>query len=230
PADAASKAPSIGSGSYGRLASGTAVRPRDLRQQPSIGRPRKSTPLIVRNPAAYAAAKAASGRAIAGKTVTRMRAASPLVAQGTIEEQLTVFPGIDQAQGVTALGMDQRFEPPDTQIAVGPDTVVETVNTNMSVWSKSGTLLEIVDLNLFYAPPPGFSVTDARILYDPQSNRFIESALALDAADDSIVELAVSQSSDPTAPWTRWQVKRTTHVVMDQPKVGTSDDKVTLSW
>src|SRR5438132_4864785 len=87
-AGAARKAPSIGAGSYGRLASGTAVRPRDLRQQPSIGRPGRSTPLIVRNPAAYPA-KAATGRAIAGKTKARMRAASPLAAQGTVEEQLT---------------------------------------------------------------------------------------------------------------------------------------------
>jgi len=227
---AAATSPSITAGSYGYLAPGTAVNLRDLRGPRSTLGLQQSPPLIVKNPTAYAAAKATSGRAPGLKAPLGMLAAVPAVSQGTVEEQLTVFLGMDVVQGFTALGSDQNVEPPDAQLAVGPSSVVETVNANMSVWSKSGTRLQITDLNTFYGVPAGYSVTDSRVLYDTQSNRFIESAVAIDSVADSILEVAVSQSSDPTSSWTRWQVKSTTKVLMDQPKVGTSDDKVTLSW
>ena len=229
-AGAAMKSPSIQPGSYGRLTPGMALKLSDLRPRPATAGPRPSPPLIVKNPVAYAAAKAASGRTAAAKAPLGMHATIPLVSQGTVEEQLTVFPGMDLVQGFNAFGTDQSREPPDTQIAVGPDTVVETVNSNMSVWSKSGTRLQAVDLNLFYSPAAGYSVTDSRILYDTQSNRFILSSVANNPPAGSILELAVSQSSDPTSSWTRWQVKTAAQVLIDQPSVGTSDDKVTIAW
>jgi hypothetical protein len=229
-ASAGTQSSAIKPGSYSRLAAGTTVNLQQLRGQLSAVGLRQSPPVIVKNPAGYAAVKAAGGRAGGAKTPKEMRAAVPAVSQGTVEEQLTVFLGMDLVQAFTALGPDQNIEPPDTHLAVGPTSIVETVNANMSAWSKSGTRLQVTDLNTFYAVPSGYSITDPRVLYDTASNRFIQSAVALDSLADSILELAVSQSSDPTAPWTRWQVKSTAKVLIDQPKVGTSDDKVTLSW
>ena len=233
-ASAALIAPSTKAGSYGRLGPGTTVRIRDLRRRASTIGPRRPAPLVVRNPAAYAAAKATTGRTPT-PTLPRARGremgfAVPLVSQGADEEQLTVFPGMDLTQGTNALGPDQSREPPDTQIAAGPTSLVATVNSTMSVWSKSGSRLQVADLNAFYAVPSGYTASDSRILFDGQSNRFIMSSVALDAYADSVLELAVSQTSDPTGSWTRWQIKTTLRQFIDQPMLGTSDDKVTLAW
>ena len=138
------------------------------------------------------------------------RSQSPAALTGPIEEQLTTFPGIDLTQGKAALGLDQNVEPPDTQIAAGPDSVVEMVNDSLTVWSKSGTRQLIADLNVFYGVPSGFSVTDPRLLYDTLSGRFIATAFALDMNLDSRVYLAVSATSNPNGNWSRWTITSTT--------------------
>lgn len=153
-----------------------------------------------------------------------------LTTQGTVEELLTVFPGIDLATAQSALGPGQNAEPPDTQIAAGPDKLVEMVNNNMTTWSKSGTRLSLTDLKTFWSVPTGFSVTDPRVLFDAGSGRFIAVIFAMDNAFDSKIYLAVSQTSDPDGLWSRWVLKSTTRVITDQPKVGVSDDKVAVSW
>src|SRR2546425_7170008 len=161
-------------GAYSRLAPGTRIDLHHLPAQAPAAHPHPSNPLVVKSPAAYAAAKSRTGAAAAVKGPSGVLTPGLAGLQGTVEEKLTVFPGMDLVQGSTALGADQNTEPPDTQIAVGPSVVVETVNSNMSVWSKSGVRQSIpVDLNFFYAVPAGFGVTDARILYDAQSQRFI---------------------------------------------------------
>jgi hypothetical protein len=141
-----------------------------------------------------------------------------------------VFPGIDVATGSSALGMDQNIEPPDTQIAAGPTSLAEMVNDNLSVWSKAGARLALVDLNTFYNVPSGFSISDPRVVYDASSGRFLASAFALNTSDDSNLYLAVSNTSDPTGTWFHWLVRNTLGTVTDQPKIGYSDDKITISW
>src|SRR5438034_1978424 len=218
-------------GHYGRVAPGHTV---DLRQLPSAAPtptlPRKRgrellspTPMLSRKPGRKISAATPTlprkrGREILGPTL------SSSGGQGTTELQLQGFPGIDRAQSAT-LGSDQPVEPPDTQIAVGPTTVVEMVNSNISTWSKAGVRQTLADLNAFYAVPAGYSLVEPRLLYDLQSGRFFATATAADSAFNSIVYVAVSQSSDPTA-WTVWTVKGTSRVATDRPTVGTSDDKL----
>ena len=126
---------------------------------------------------------------------------------------------------------DQNIEPPDTQVAAGPTSVVEMVNANMSIWSKSGAqLVPLVDLNAFYGIPGGYGISDPRVVYDASTSRFLASAFALNANNDSNVYLAVSNASDPTGTWFHWLVRNTAATITDQPKVGYSDDKVTMSW
>src|SRR2546428_113421 len=148
--------------------------------------------------------------------------------QGTTELQLQGFPGIDRAQSAT-LGSDQPVEPPDTQIAVGPTAVVEMVNSNISTWSKAGVRQTFADLNAFYAVPAGYSLVEPRLLYDLQSGRFFATATAADSAFNSIVYVAVSQDSNPTA-WTVWLVKGTSRVITDRPPPGTTAAKPTPPW
>jgi len=205
-------------GHYQRLEAGRLVDIRQLGQRSASAPTAVPAHRVLRHAKSYPALKTPA-----------IRAAQPLVLQGSVEEQLTVFPGIDLATGKAALP-NQNTEPPDTQIAAGPDQVVELVNSNMTTWTKTGTRLTITDLNAFYAVSPGFSITDPRVLYDAPSGRFIATAFALDASLDSRVYLAVSQTSDPGGVWTWWQIRSTIKTVTDQPKVGVSDDKVTVSW
>ncbi|TMD67746.1 MAG: hypothetical protein E6I84_03125, partial [Chloroflexi bacterium] len=210
--------PSLARAQYGRLdrAHAGAVNIRQLAQQPRTAHPRIAAPAILRHPKAASSAPAPL--------------ALPSPPQGTTEEQLTVFQGMDVA---TASGTfsDQNIEPPDTQVAAGPTSVVEMVNANMSIWSKSGAqLAPLVDLNAFYGIPGGYGISDPRVVYDASSSRFLASAFALNANNDSNVYLAVSNTSDPTGTWFHWLVRNTAATITDQPKVGYSDDKVTMSW
>jgi hypothetical protein len=216
-------------GHYGRAASGHTVDLRQLHSDGALRHPRRPAPPLVRRQKSAALIPAPT------PTLPRQRERellSPVLStsggQGTTELQLQGFPGIDRAQSAT-LGSDQPVEPPDTQIAVGPTTVVEMVNSNISTWSKAGVRQSLADLNAFYAVPAGYSLVEPRLLYDLQSGRFFATATAADSAFNSIVYIAVSQGSDPTA-WTVWTVKGTSRVATDRPTVGTSDDKLTISW
>jgi len=237
PAGAASgpKAPPFAAGGYRQLPAPELVNVRKLKGSAPGGHPAIVRPKLVKNHAA-APAKAPSmpspGAARAPQPATPLTGTT----QGTILEQLTVFPAMDITTGVTLFGQSNNMEPPDTQIAAGPDVLVEMVNANMTVWSKAGTRLGTgVDLNVFYNVPAGYGITDPRVLYDRSSGRFIASAVAI--ADtltnnswNSYVYVAVSQTSDPTGTWAKQALKSTSAVLIDQPKVGTSDDKITLAW
>jgi IPT/TIG domain len=246
PAAAASspKAPPLAAGSYRQLPAPELVNVRQLRAAAPGAHSLLGRPKLVKNHAAAALAPTlpspkGGGKSAATPTLPKgggNSAATPMSGiQGTVLEQLEAFPGMDVATGVTLFGQSNNMEPPDTQIAAGPNVLVEMVNANMTVWSKTGARLAGVDLNVFYGAPAGYGVTDPRVLYDRNSGRFIASAVAI--ADtlannswNSLVYVAVSQTSDPTGTWAKQALKSTSAVLIDQPKVGTSDDKITLDW
>jgi hypothetical protein len=234
-AASAAKVAPFAAGGYRQLPAAQLVNARQL-HAPVAGSPSSFVrPKLVKNHNALTALP--SSRTATPSQPTPRRGGNPGAArpltgttQGTVLEQLTSFPGMDITTDVTLFGQDNNLEPPDTQIAVGPDTVVEMVNANMSVWSKYGKRTYYIDLNTFYGVPAGYLITDPRVLYDKSSGRFIASAVAITNSWNSNVYLAVSQSSDPTGTWTRQGLKTTSAVLLDQPKVGTSDDKITLAW
>ena len=213
------------------------VNPRKLPKAKPGTHPRVKIPFLTRNAAAYRAAKS---RARSASTLPRAAppntAANPPVV-GLF--QSTGFAGSGMEEQVAALGADQGLEPPDTQLAAGPDTVVETTNSAMSIWSKAGARIwdpptGIVDLNEFFPQiDPGYSFTDPSILYDSGSQRFFLTGLAIDASLRSKLLAAVSVGSDPLGTWITYDV---TPIVsspghlLDQPKLGTSDDKVVLAY
>jgi hypothetical protein len=235
-ASSALKAPPFAAGSYRQLPAAELVNVRELPATVPQAHRAFVRPELVKNHAARAATPhPALPRKGGGNVAAASIPPPPPTTQGTILEQLTVFPGMDVNQGIALFGQDNNIEPSDTQVAAGPSVVVEMVNANMSVWSKSGTRLAAVDLNLFYGVSAPLTITDPRVLYDQSSGRFIASAVAIDTATtsdtwNSNVYLAVSQSSDPTGTWAKQALKITSAVLLDQPKVGTSDNKITLAW
>jgi hypothetical protein len=155
--------------------------------------------------------------------------AAPL-ATSAVENVLTSFPAISLDRQL-ALGLDQFVTPPDTQVAAGPDYLVEMVNSSGSVWDKSGTLLKLFDLNAFFAVPPAYSFSDPRILYDGDSQRWFASGVAfVPSTLASVVVIDVSTTSNPLDKWVQYSAANSSNLTHDQPKIGVSSDKVVLSW
>jgi hypothetical protein len=135
------------------------------------------------------------------------------------------------AFGATSFASDPtQTAPPDTQVAAGPRYIGEAVNDALTVWSRGGSLVRSSDLNTFFPVPAGYIFTDPRIVYDVISSRWFLSGLAFNSGFDSREYLAVSDSTDPTAGWSIYQIASYSGTVTDQPKIGVSSDKVVISW
>jgi hypothetical protein len=149
-------------------------------------------------------------------------AASPQAADpSAVVEQLTSFP---------TLGNVDNGAPSDTQLAVGPDYIVQLVNITGQVYDKAGNTVGLpFDLGEFFGFAKGTG-TDPRVHYDAGSGRFYAAYEGLPAGGDEI-DVAVSDDSNPVGDWTVYDVgDNTSNVLQDQPKLGYSNDKVTLSW
>jgi hypothetical protein len=143
---------------------------------------------------------------------------------------LSAFPAASFNSDIAAFGSDQAVAPPDTQLAAGPSDLVAAVNDTLWVWSKTGTALAAADLNTFFAVPSGYSFTDPRVAYDAASSRWLLSGLAFDGSNDSIVYLAISETSDPRGLYYSDLVSSRTGVLQDQPQLGFDADVVVLAW
>ena len=135
--------------------------------------------------------------------------------------------------GFTA-GSGPGFVPPDTMGAVGPDAIVELINGRFAVYDKTGAQQTASTLDQFWiaagVTPTGSFSFDPRVLYDTASGRWF--AVSVDnpgAANNFLV--AVSNSSDPTAGWTGFQIDSdadNSHWA-DFPMLGMNQDVLTIS-
>lgn len=183
--------------------------------------PKLAHPFRARDLGSYQAAKTQANAA-------RGQGAAGTLAAASVQ---THFPLMNLVSGYQQFGSDQLVEPPDTMLAAGPTSLLETINSNGTVWSKTGTQLKGFDLNTFFGVPSGYSFSDPRVLYDAPSGRWFVSGLSFDSSNDSQVYVAVSQTSDPTGAWNVYTVaSNTSQTIYDQPKLGVSNDKVVLSW
>jgi hypothetical protein len=147
-------------------------------------------------------------------------------------ELLANFLGTDFPAQTNRFGSDQAAEPPDTQIAVGPNSVVEATNASLYVWSKTGAFISAADLNImFFGPPPfAYAFSDPRVLYDAPSGRWFLTGLAFGMTTTTNASLlAVSTTSDPSGSWLTYGLATST-LLPDQPKLGVSADKLVISW
>ncbi len=116
--------------------------------------------------------------------------------------------------------------PPDTQVGVGPNHIVEAVNLEMRIWSKAGDLISTSDLNSFFQTSAQLS--DPKIRFDPLSNRWF---IAIISYNNSFTagawRLAVSIDQNPLT-FVRW-IASTSKSAPDFPAVGINDDKVVLT-
>ena len=119
--------------------------------------------------------------------------------------------GVDGSTGASFPSIDVRFDgpydafvaPPDPVIAVGENHVVSLINRLISVYDKSGSLLQgPTSLRDFFGIPSSFSSFDPLAAYDPFSDRYIVVCTSKnDSQQDSRLYIAFSQSADATAGW-----------------------------
>ncbi len=130
------------------------------------------------------------------------------------------------------------WRPPDPTLAVGPDHVVETVNMAIAIYTRTGTLQFMQ--NLDSTGTPGFFegigggdfCFDPKCLYDQHSGRFV--VVALEQYDDtqvSTIDIAVSDDSDPNGTWYKYRTDAVTDVGgsdywVDYPGLGVDEDAI----
>jgi len=116
--------------------------------------------------------------------------------------------------------------PPDTQVGVGPNHIVEAVNLEMRIWKKDGTLVSSTNLNTFFGTSANLS--DPKVRFDPLSNRWFIAVISYNTSFTAGAwRLAVSTTSDPLS-FVRYTAS-TSKSAPDFPALGVSTDKVILT-
>jgi hypothetical protein len=128
--------------------------------------------------------------------------------------------------------------PPDTNIAVGPNHIVEWVNNAFVVFDKHGAqVLAPVADSTFWGPLStcnqlgGFS--DPIVQYDRTADRWLVGEVALPAFPGLLGQFAqcfaVSTTSDPTGSYFTWAYGFGT-TLNDYPKIGMWPDGYYVTW
>ena len=153
---------------------------------------------------------------------------APTVASSTVAgsnpEVAFSFLGLNHRDQRLANGGNQfSVEPPDQALCVGGGFTVEAVNSVLRVFNSTtgAALTGVQDLNTFFGYPAAFNrttgavgpdVIDPVCHYDPDNNRFsvVITTLLVDADGDfngkNTIDLAVSNTGNPTGTWTIYHV------------------------
>jgi hypothetical protein len=134
------------------------------------------------------------------------------------------FQGLNHRNQRLANGGNQfSLEPPDQGLCVGNGYVLETVNDVLRVYDTAGNAVTgVIDQNTFYGYPAAINrttgafgpfVTDPECIFDTATQRWFHTVLTLDvdAATGAFlgpnhIDIAVSQTADPTGTWNIWRL------------------------
>ena len=108
---------------------------------------------------------------------------------------------------------DTGRQPPDPWVAVGPEHVVQTVNTVIQIFDRQGAV-EVgqteIGIDALFALPSDFGNSDPRFIYDSLHGRWVGTEVSwtcdIDGngtADDpaGFLDFVVSRTADPTGIW-----------------------------
>jgi hypothetical protein len=162
-------------------------------------------------------------------------APSPLTATGSFAN-LRSFTGATFANTCTLSGTTcNGAEPPDTQLAVGQNQVVEAVNNNLFVFNRSGTQTTTYPLTTIFQPPnQTVGLTDPKIVFDPTTGNFYMTEMVCQNAgcganNYTHMGISLAISSNPAVGWTVYDYLNDGQNLQDQPKLGFSGDKITFA-
>ncbi|MDR3610462.1 MAG: FlgD immunoglobulin-like domain containing protein [Ignavibacteriaceae bacterium] len=127
--------------------------------------------------------------------------------------------GVDQTNNMSNINSNSRLIknfsgpgmtnaiPPDPIIAVGPDYVMNLVNTQFTIYDKNGNNIKSIDANTWLnasIPDPGI-VTDPKVIYDHFDKRFVMVWLTINTtAMQAYWTVSVSHDSTPLGTWYTW--------------------------
>ncbi len=101
-------------------------------------------------------------------------------------------------------GIDQTNSiPPDPYIAVGPNHIVEVVNTSFRITDKKGNVSATISAGSWYGSNgKSYDPFDPKVIYDHHKNRWVQVWLhADDASQESFYLVSVSDDEDPNGIW-----------------------------
>jgi hypothetical protein len=150
------------------------------------------------------------------------------------------FEGIFAGQFAGQLGIS----PPDTDLAVGPSQVIESVNVGATMRTKAGKVISSVDFNQMFPPLSLFrTLFDPVTVYDESAQRFYICILEVDnVALTSFLRIAVSNTSTVSNFTTDWTERQNINLVQldttapfngllwgDFPRVGYNADALIVT-
>lgn len=141
------------------------------------------------------------------------------------------FPGL----GNGFSGFNVTGAPSDDNLAVGPNDVVQVVNSSYAVFSKTGTVLlwPVSFATLFsgYSNCVRSSYSDPIALYDRQADRWVLSILGFDSTSSGPFYhcIALSTSGDPTGSYVRYSFVSQTNLP-DYPKMSVWPDAYYVTY
>jgi N-acetylneuraminic acid mutarotase len=172
----------------------------------------------------------AADKSLSRQVVTRDVQRAATVTTNTMPAFEQNFEGVGNLNGVL---------PPDTNMAVGPNDVIQTVNFSFQIFDKQGnTLLGPETLSTLWqgfggecdpaVDPSAANGGDVVALYDESADRFIVTQLAypqLVVGSGGFHEcIAISQTGDPTGAWFRYDFLFSNTSLNDYPKFGVWPD------
>ena len=120
-------------------------------------------------------------------------------------------------------GFTVHSAPPDTNMAVGPNHLVQMVNSAFAVYSKSGSLLNgPAAINTLWQNFGGLCQADDDgdpvVRYDALADRYVISQFAVRTTTSYLECVAISQTPDPTGSYYRYAFSYGNF--NDYPKIG----------
>ena len=123
--------------------------------------------------------------------------------------------------------------PPDINLAVGTNWVMETNNQQYDIYNKTGTLITTLSINTFYNSTGGGNYFVPHVVYDAAHQRFIAIIDGDQANGHGGIFIGVSQTSNPTGSWYIYSidggVTNTSTVLLDYPLIGFNKNWVVIT-
>ncbi|HXI03961.1 MAG TPA: hypothetical protein VNI57_12370 [Candidatus Saccharimonadales bacterium] len=158
-------------------------------------------------------------------------ATSPLVSDEALQTQGPLLPAVTPLVSFEGMSNITGVLPPDATSDVGPNHIVETVNSTIEVYDKSGTSVSgPSNLSVLWTGVSGPCATsldgDPVVLYDHLADRWLVSELALPNFPNGPFHecVAVSQTPDPTGSWYAYDFIYSSTLLNDYPKFGVWPD------
>jgi len=143
-----------------------------------------------------------------------------------------------RVSGFTALISNESCggcTPPDVQIGVGQNHIVEAINNFISIWNKdTHTLEKNAKVTDFFRLRENDNTSDPYVLFDPITHRWLSSIMLIDRdVRNTGVKVAVSLTDNPHEDWNIFRFnmtdRRGNSVCPDRPIIGSSSDKLIIS-